>query len=117
MGEARDYIPLLRKGRGGRPHSCTLERAERHLRLAQRDLWVKAVDGDSTQRLTDTPEITDPDWSRDGARIYYASTVSGRSEIWKMPAGGGKGVQLTTEGGFEPPASADGRSPAPDAAA
>jgi Tol biopolymer transport system component len=86
--------------------------------------WVAfdAVIGDKTaiyrvslggvlQQLTDDSATnTDPDWSRDGAWIYYASTASGRSEIWKMPAGRGKAVQLTSEGGFEPRLAADGQS-------
>ena len=46
----------------------------------------------------------------DPVRIYYASTASGRSEIWKMQADGTSPVPLTTEGGFDPRESPDGAS-------
>jgi hypothetical protein len=52
----------------------------------------------------------DPEWSRDGAWIYYASNVSGRSELWKIAAAGGAPVRLTNDGGFEPRESPDGRT-------
>ena len=42
--------------------------------------------------------------------IYYGSNASGRSEIWKIPAAGGTPVRLTTDGGFEPRESPDGRT-------
>ncbi len=72
-------------------------------------IYRVSVDGALQQLTDDSATNTDPEWSRDGAWIYYASTASGREEIWKMPAGGGKGVQLTSEGGSEPRTSPDGR--------
>jgi Tol biopolymer transport system component len=76
-----------------------------------RDLYAVRVDGGPARRLTDdaAPDI-DGEWSRDGRWIYYASTASGRSEIWKMRADGSGRVQLTSEGGFEPRESPDGRA-------
>jgi hypothetical protein len=41
--------------------------------------------------------------------IYYASSASGRSEVWKSPAAGGTPVRLTSGGGFSPRESPDGR--------
>ncbi len=38
-------------------------------------------------------------WSHDGRWIYFGSTRSGRFEIWKVPSGGGKPVQVTSNGG------------------
>lgn len=73
-------------------------------------LYRVSVDGVLQQLTHNSARNNDPDWSRDGAWIYYASTASGRSEIWKMPAGGGTGVQLTSEGGFEPRVAPDDRS-------
>jgi dipeptidyl aminopeptidase/acylaminoacyl peptidase len=73
-------------------------------------IYRVSIDGSIRKLTDDSATNSDPDWSPDGAWIYYASTASGRSEIWKMPAGGGPAEQLTTEGGFEPRASADGRS-------
>ena len=75
------------------------------------DLYVARVEVGSVQRMTDAPSAQyDAEWSRDGRWVYYASTESGQSTIWKMPAGGGTPVQLTTEVGFEPRESPDGRS-------
>jgi Tol biopolymer transport system component len=75
------------------------------------DLFVAGAAGGLLRRLThdDKPEIN-PEWSRDGKRIYYASDISGRPEIWKIPAAGGEPVQLTMQGGLDPRESPDGRS-------
>jgi Tol biopolymer transport system component len=75
------------------------------------DLFVVGVAGGPLRRLThdDKREIT-PEWSRDGKRIYYASDISGRPEIWKIPAAGGEPVQLTMQGGLDPRESPEGRS-------
>ena len=72
-------------------------------------IYRVSIDGALEQLTDDSATNTDPEWSRDGAWIYYASTASGREEIWKMPSVGGKGVQLTSEGGSEPRTSPDGR--------
>jgi len=73
-------------------------------------IYVVPVNGGPMRRLTNgrATEI-DPEWSRDGRWIYYASG-EGRSTIWRAPAGGGPPVRLTSELGFEPRESPDGRS-------
>jgi Tol biopolymer transport system component len=52
---------------------------------------------------------TIPGWSADGKWIYFSSTRSGRSEIWKVPAAGGQAVQMTRKGGLMPRESPDGQ--------
>lgn len=75
------------------------------------DLYVVRTDGGELKRLTDSPAIEiDPEWSRDGQWIYFSASDGGASTIWKMPARGGQRVQLTTETGFEPRESPDGRT-------
>jgi Tol biopolymer transport system component len=75
------------------------------------DIYVVDVEGGPARRLTDGAALEiDAEWSRDGRWILYASDVSGRSEIWKMRPDGSMRVQLTSEGGFEPRESPDGRS-------
>jgi Tol biopolymer transport system component len=74
------------------------------------DLYLARVADGSVQRKTDTPAADyDAEWSRDGRWVYYVSNESGQSTIWKIPAGGGPRVQLTTEVGYEPRESPDGQ--------
>jgi Tol biopolymer transport system component len=73
-------------------------------------VYVVSVDGGSATRLTGGQAAeTDPEWSRDGHWIYYASNETGRSEIWKMSPDGRTRARLTSEGGFEPRESSDGQ--------
>ena len=53
---------------------------------------------------------TTPSWSHDGKWIYFTSSRSGQWEIWKMPANGGAALQVTTEGGYLPEETSDGRA-------
>jgi Tol biopolymer transport system component len=75
------------------------------------DIYVLSVDSGGLKRLTSGPaRDSQPEWSRDGRWIYYASTASGRSEIWKILTAGGAPVQLTVDGGYEPREASDGRT-------
>jgi len=66
--------------------------------------------GGTARRLTDDPAVDAiPRWSRDGRFIYFVSYRSGRYEVWKVAASGGKPVQVTHDGGFVAVESADGR--------
>ncbi|HEY7055228.1 MAG TPA: hypothetical protein VH458_01825 [Vicinamibacterales bacterium] len=75
------------------------------------DLYVVSTEGGPPKRLThDERRETTPEWSSDGRWIYYTSDVSNRPEIWRIPAGGGRPAQMTTQGGMDPRESSDGRS-------
>jgi len=75
------------------------------------DIYTIGSDGGVVRRLTSDPSAeTTPSWSPDGNWLYFSSTRTGRAEVWKMPAAGGAAVQLTRGGGFNPVASADGRT-------
>jgi Tol biopolymer transport system component len=77
---------------------------------ADTDLFVVMVDGGPLRRLTFEPSADfHPQWSRDGQRIYFASDRTGTPQIWKMPAEGGRAVQVTEHGGEGPFESPDGR--------
>jgi dipeptidyl aminopeptidase/acylaminoacyl peptidase len=74
------------------------------------DIYIASVAGGSVTRLSKGHATEmDPEWSSDGRWIYYASNVTGRSEIWKMSRDGSTRVKLTSEGGFEPRESSDGQ--------
>ena len=47
-------------------------------------------------------------WSRDGRWIYFSSNRTGRSETWKVSAGGGEPVRITVNGGGSATESPDG---------
>ena len=74
-------------------------------------IHVINVDGGRSRRVaSDTPDGVVPSWSRDGRWIYFASTRTGRSEVWKVPAAGGQAVQITKRGGFAAFESQDGKT-------
>jgi dipeptidyl aminopeptidase/acylaminoacyl peptidase len=60
------------------------------------DLWRVAVDGNGLARLT-THEAGDfnPRWAADGASLYFLSTRSGSSQVWRLPLAGGEARQVT----------------------
>lgn len=62
------------------------------------DLWSLdlATKGAQPRRLTTHPENdTSAEWSADGRDIYFLSTRSGSSQVWRLPGGGGEATQVT----------------------
>src|SRR5690606_655532 len=54
-------------------------------RDGRRDLWLYTVDGEPVRRLTaDTAIDTDPEWSRDGRWLFFASDRSGIYQIYAI---------------------------------
>jgi dipeptidyl aminopeptidase/acylaminoacyl peptidase len=49
----------------------------------------------SIEKLYMTRQIGDSTWSPDGKQIAFISNISGRSNLWLVPAGGGWPTQLT----------------------
>jgi Tol biopolymer transport system component/tRNA A-37 threonylcarbamoyl transferase component Bud32 len=75
------------------------------------DIYVVDAAGGQPRRLTTNPAFEHfASFSRDGKWIYFRSSRSGRSEIWRMPAGGGDAVQMTTTGGAGAWESWDGQT-------
>jgi dipeptidyl aminopeptidase/acylaminoacyl peptidase len=60
------------------------------------DLYLAAVDGSWVRRLTthDAGD-TQPRWSRDGKTVYFVSTRSGSSQVWRIAVDGGEAQQVT----------------------
>jgi hypothetical protein len=80
------------------------------------DIYVMPADTGKPQRLTsDSSFHMTPSWSADGKWIYFSATpalTSGdkhRSQIWRIPAGGGPTTQITKDGGFDQQESFDGK--------
>jgi dipeptidyl aminopeptidase/acylaminoacyl peptidase len=60
------------------------------------DIWTVAVDGGSPRRIT-TDEASDfnPRWSPDGAHLYFLSTRSGSSQVWRLDVDDARVTQVT----------------------
>jgi dipeptidyl aminopeptidase/acylaminoacyl peptidase len=55
-----------------------------------------ATPGATPRRLThDTAADTSPRWSRDGRHLYFLSTRSGSSQVWRLDLAGGEATQVT----------------------
>jgi dipeptidyl aminopeptidase/acylaminoacyl peptidase len=60
------------------------------------DLWKVKIDGSGlTQLTTGDAADTSPRWAPDGKSVFFLSTRSGSSQVWRLPAGGGEPVQVT----------------------
>jgi dipeptidyl aminopeptidase/acylaminoacyl peptidase len=61
----------------------------------RKDIWLAAMDGSGSRRLTTDP-ATDfsPRWSGDKS-LYFLSTRSGSSQVWRLSLAGGEPVQVT----------------------
>jgi dipeptidyl aminopeptidase/acylaminoacyl peptidase len=60
------------------------------------DVWLAATDGSSVKQLTTHPENDrDPQWSPDGAWIYFLSSRSGSSQVWRIHPAGGEAEAVT----------------------
>ena len=88
--------------------------ATNRLRLNQEgniDIYVIRASGRKPIRLTtDSGDDMAPTWSRDGNWVYFTSKRTGRDEVWKVSAEGGKAVPVTRNGGGTALESPDGKS-------
>jgi Tol biopolymer transport system component len=73
--------------------------------------FVMASDSGQSHQLTqEAGDAYIPRWSADGKFVYFTSTRTGRSEIWKVPVSGGRAAQVTRNGGSTVLESPDGKS-------
>jgi dipeptidyl aminopeptidase/acylaminoacyl peptidase len=62
------------------------------------DLWMVGTDGTGLRRMTSNAAAdTSPRWSPDGSAVYFLSTRSGSSQVWKLAANGGEAIQVTAQ--------------------
>ena len=60
------------------------------------DVWLASIDGAQVRRLTTHPENDhEPRWSRDGRHVYFLSSRTGSSQVWRIGVGGGEAEQVT----------------------
>ena len=60
------------------------------------DLWWVGVDGAALRRMT-THEASDyhPRWAPDGNAVFFLSSRSGSSQVWRLPVAGGEAELIT----------------------
>ena len=59
-------------------------------------LWLVQADGSGLRRLTAAGANDDnPRWSPDGMTIFFLSTRSGTSQVWRIPVDGGEAERVT----------------------
>src|SRR5688572_4043299 len=62
------------------------------------DLWLVDLDAATAKprRITQhSANDSHPRWSVDGASIFFLSTRTGSSQIWRLPLAGGEALQIT----------------------
>src|SRR5262245_10516783 len=60
------------------------------------DIWLAATDGSMTRQLTTNAENDQsPEWSADGGWIYFLSSRSGSSQVWRIRPSGGEAEAVT----------------------
>jgi len=64
----------------------TLRTTDFEANKGRTDLWVVGIDGKGLAQLTSDPaNDSNPQWSPDGASVYFLSTRSGSSQVWRAP--------------------------------
>ncbi len=76
----------------------TLRSTDLDANKGRTDIWLTGVDGKGLKRLTADPAGDyNPRWSADGTSIYFLSTRSGSSQIWRISLAGGEAQQVTDQ--------------------
>ncbi|HVY80928.1 MAG TPA: S9 family peptidase [Steroidobacteraceae bacterium] len=82
----------------GRYVVFTLSETDMEANKRRTDLWLLDLDAKdaSPRRLTQNPaNDSSPRWSADGKSIYFLSTRSGTSQVWRLQLAGGEATQVT----------------------
>jgi dipeptidyl aminopeptidase/acylaminoacyl peptidase len=60
------------------------------------DVWVAGADGSGLRRLTSHPAADyNPRWAPDSQHLYFLSSRSGSSQVWRIALGGGEATQVS----------------------
>ena len=82
----------------GRYVAFTVHETDMDADKRRADLWLLDFDSDKVEprRLTRDPaNDTNPRWSPDGRSLYFLSTRSGTSQVWRLSLDGGEAMQVT----------------------
>jgi dipeptidyl aminopeptidase/acylaminoacyl peptidase len=62
------------------------------------DLWLVSTEGTGLRRLTSHPESdANPRWAPDNRSVWFVSSRSGSSQVWRIRIDGGEAEQVTDE--------------------
>jgi eukaryotic-like serine/threonine-protein kinase len=72
-------------------------------RTGSKEVWTANADGSGQTQITfyNGPAVGSPHWSPDGRQIVFDGYAGGSSDIYLIPAAGGKALRLTTDSGNE----------------
>ena len=89
---AMDRISDSRVSPDGRTIAFTLRATDLEANRGRTDIWLVGADGRDLRRLTSHPAAdTSARWCRDGRGLYFLSTRSGSSQVWRILARRGRG--------------------------
>ncbi|MBN1196590.1 MAG: S9 family peptidase [Candidatus Aminicenantes bacterium] len=75
-----------------------LRRTDLDANRGRTDLWMMRSDGRDLKRLTTHPAADySPLWAPDSRSIWFLSTRSGSSQVWRISRDGGEAVQITRQ--------------------
>ena len=95
---AMDRISDPRVSPDGARVAFAVRSTDREGNRGRNDLYLAAVDGSWVRRLTSSEASdTQPRWAADGRAIYFVSSRSGSSQVWRIPVDGGEAEQVTRE--------------------
>ncbi len=82
---------------GGDKVAFVVREADLERNRGDSNIFILALaEGSAPQRLTNAPESdSEPQWSPDGETIFFLSSRSGSSQVWRKPAAGGRARQVT----------------------
>jgi len=76
----------------------TLRKTDLEANKGRTDLWIVGTNGKGLRQMTSDPAgDSNPCWSKDGKTIYFLSTRSGSSQVWRTTADSGEAVQVTKQ--------------------
>jgi dipeptidyl aminopeptidase/acylaminoacyl peptidase len=94
---AMDRVSDWQVSPDGRQVAFTLSVTDQAANRRRTDLYLAAVDGSSTRRLTTDPAAdVQPRWSPDGKSLLFISTRSGSPQVWRLDLGGGEPQPVTS---------------------
>ncbi len=95
---AMDRITDPQVAPDGRSVAFVVRQTDLDANKGRTDLWLVATDCTGLRRLTSHPEAdSNPRWGPDSRTIWFLSSRSGSSQVWKISADGGEAEQVTKE--------------------